>query len=82
MRGDTVSRMSSDWLPGSWSPPPLSRLVTRRLDRHPRLPSLTADVTPLVKSWLAGANNGLKFEMTGGYVNFTMKGFRLEVTVE
>ena len=49
----------------------------------PKAPTeLTADVTPLVKSWLAGANNGLKFEMTGGYVNFTMKGFRLEVTVE
>lgn len=43
---------------------------------------LTADVTPLVTSWLAGANNGLKLEMTGGYVTFSTKAFRLEVTVE
>jgi hypothetical protein len=43
---------------------------------------LSADVTALVKSWLAGANNGLKLEMTGGYVNFAMKTFRLEITLE
>jgi len=45
---------------------------------------LSADVTGLVKAWAAGAaaNSGIKFEMTGGYVHFAMKGFRLEITLE
>jgi hypothetical protein len=45
---------------------------------------IVIDVTDLVKSWVSGdaANHGLKFEMTGGYVRFAMKGFRLEVTTE
>jgi hypothetical protein len=43
----------------------------------------SADVTALVKSWASGgAHNGIKLEMTGGYVSFAMKGFRLEVTLE
>jgi hypothetical protein len=51
----------------------------------PKAPTeLTIDVTALVKSWVSGAsaNNGIKFEMTGGYVNFAMKTFRLEITLE
>jgi len=51
----------------------------------PKAPTeLSIDVTALVKSWVSGgsANNGIKLEMTGGYVNIAMKGFRLEVTLE
>ncbi len=51
----------------------------------PKAPTeLTVDVTALVKSWVSGgaANNGIKLEMTGGYVNIGMKGFRLEITLE
>jgi hypothetical protein len=45
---------------------------------------VSADVTNVVKAWVSGAspNNGFKFEMTGGYVNFLAKGFRIEVTLE
>ena len=51
----------------------------------PKAPlEINADVTDLVRSWLYGksANNGIKLEMTGGYVNFAMKGFRLEIVTE
>jgi hypothetical protein len=51
----------------------------------PKAPTdLSIDVTDLVKAWVAGgaANNGLKLEMTGGYVSIGMKGFRLEITLE
>jgi hypothetical protein len=51
----------------------------------PKAPTeLAVDVTALVKSWVSGGspNNGIKFEMTGGYVNIAMKGFRLEITIE
>jgi hypothetical protein len=45
---------------------------------------LSCDVTALVRQWAADptANHGIKLEMTGGYVIFAMKGFRLEVTPE
>ena len=44
----------------------------------------SADVTALVKSWTSGAaaNNGIKIEVTGGLIAFSMKGFRLEVALE
>ena len=45
---------------------------------------LTCDVSGLVKAWAVdkSVNHGIKLEMTGGYVNFAMKGFRLEITLE
>ena len=45
---------------------------------------VTVDVTDLVKEWVSGksVNNGIKLEMTGGYVRFAMKGFRLQITTK
>jgi len=51
----------------------------------PKAPKeLSCDVTGLVKTWAAdrSSNHGIKLEMTGGYVNIAMKGFRLEITRE
>ena len=45
---------------------------------------MSADLTDLVNAWVSGKspNHGVKLEMTGGYVRFAMKGFRLEIECE